>query len=190
LNEHIVTELIRAGLKRYHCNLEACKSYFPQVCTTHTWEEKAATLKMARDHGLSLCSGGIIGMGETWDDRIDMALTLAELGIESIPLNALMPIKGTPLQDTPQITAEDVARTVAIFRFINPTANIRLGAGRGILPKSGETVIGRGASASITGNMLTTSGTTIKEDMELLARLGLSNADEDCRQSRGTCGAR
>ena len=71
-------------------------------------------------------------MGETWDDRIDMALTLAELGIESIPLNALMPIKGTPLQDTPQISAEDVARTVAIFRFINPTANIRLGAGRGM----------------------------------------------------------
>ena len=129
---------------------------------------------------MCVCSGGIIGMGETWDDRIDMALTLAELGIESIPLNALMPIKGTPLQDTPQISAEDVARTVAIFRFINPTANIRLGAGRGILPKSGETVIGRGASASITGNMLTTAGAaTIASDMEMLKKLGLTNKPEE-----------
>jgi biotin synthase len=91
-----------------------------------------------------------------------------------------MPIKGTPLQDMPQISAEDVARTVAIFRFINPTANIRLGAGRAILPKSGATVIGRGASASITGNMLTTAGAaTISSDMQMLKDLGLTNKPEE-----------
>ena len=172
--------LKEAGVTSYHHNIETSRRNFPNICTTHTFEDKIRTIKIAQKEGMCVCSGGIIGMGETWDDRIDMALTLAELGIESIPLNALMPIKGTPLQDTPQITAEDVARTVAIFRFINPTANIRLGAGRGILPKSGETVIGRGASASITGNMLTTAGAaTIASDMEMLKKLGLTNKPEE-----------
>ena len=161
---------------------ETSRRNFPNICTTHTFEDKIRTIKIAQNEGLCVCSGGIIGMGETWDDRIDMALTLAELDIQSIPLNALMPIKGTPLQDTPQISAEDVARTVAVFRFINPTANIRLGAGRGILPKSGETVIGRGASASITGNMLTTAGAaTIDSDMQMLKRLGLTNNPEEAQ---------
>ena len=168
-----------AGVTSYHHNIETSRRNFPNICTTHTFEDKIRTIKIAQNEGLCVCSGGIISMGETWDDRIDMALTLAELDIQSIPLNALMPIKGTPLQDTPQISAEDVARTVAIFRFINPTANIRLGASRGILPKSGETVIGRGASASITGNMLTTAGAaTIDSDMKMLKRLGLTNNPE------------
>ncbi len=171
--------LKEAGVTSYHHNIETSRRNFPNICTTHTFEDKIRTIKIAQNEGLCVCSGGIIGMGETWDDRIDMALTLAELGIQSIPLNALMPIKGTPLQDVPQISAEDVARTVAIFRFINPTANIRLGAGRGILPGSGATVIGRGASASITGNMLTTAGAaTITSDMEMLKKLGLTNKPE------------
>ena len=171
-----------AGVTSYHHNIETSRRFFPQICTTHTYDDKIRTIKIAQQEGMCVCSGGIIGMGETWDDRIDMALTLAELDIQSIPLNALMPIKGTPLQDTPQISAEDVARTVAIFRFINPTANIRLGAGRGILPKSGETVIGRGASASITGNMLTTAGAaTIDSDMQMLKRLGLTNNPEEAQ---------
>ena len=171
-----------AGVTSYHHNIETSRRFFPQICTTHTYDDKIRTIKIAQQEGMCVCSGGIIGMGETWDDRIDMALTLAELDIQSIPLNALMPIKGTPLQDTPQISAEDVARTVAIFRFINPTANIRLGAGRGILPKSGETVIGRGASASITGNMLTTAGAaTIDSDMKMLKRLGLTNKPEEAQ---------
>ena len=177
--------LKEAGVTSYHHNIETSRRNFPNICTTHTFEDKIRTIKIAQKEGMCVCSGGIIGMGETWDDRIDMALTLAELDIQSIPLNALMPIKGTPLQDTPQITAEDVARTVAVFRFINPTANIRLGAGRGILPKSGETVIGRGASASITGNMLTTAvAATISSDMEMLKRLGLTNNPEEAEFER------
>ena len=177
--------LKEAGVTSYHHNIETSRRNFPNICTTHTFEDKIRTIKIAQKEGMCVCSGGIIGMGETWDDRIDMALTLAELDIQSIPLNALMPIKGTPLQDTPQITAEDVARTVAVFRFINHTANIRLGAGRGILPKSGETVIGRGASASITGNMLTTAGAaTISSDMEMLKRLGLTNNPEEAEFER------
>ena len=172
--------LKEAGVTSYHHNIETSRRNFPNICTTHTFEDKIRTIKIAQKAGMCVCSGGIIGMGETWDDRIDMALTLAELDIQSIPLNALMPIKGTPLQDMPQISAEDVARTIAIFRFINPTANIRLGAGRGILPESGATVIGRGASASITGNMLTTAGAaTIASDMQMLRKLGLTNNPEE-----------
>ena len=177
--------LKEAGVTSYHHNIETSRRNFPNICTTHTFEDKIRTIKIAQKEGMCVCSGGIIGMGETWDDRIDMALTLAELDIQSIPLNALMPIKGTPLQDMPQISAEDVMRTIAIFRFINPAANIRLAAGRGILPESGATVMGRGASASITGNMLTTAGAaTISSDMEMLKRLGLTNNPEEAEFER------
>ena len=118
-----------------------------------------------------------------------MAISLQELGIESIPINALMPIPGTEMEGRPQLPAEDILRTIAFFRFINPTANIRLAAGRKLLPQNGATAFQTGASASITGNMLTTSGTTIKEDMQMLRDLGLTNKDEDCAVATGTCGA-
>ena len=114
-------------------------------------------------------------MGETFEDRLDMAISLFELNIMSIPINALMPIKGTALENRTQVSPEDIMRTIAMFRFINPEANIRLAAGRKILPANGENAFLCGASASITGNMLTTSGSTIKDDMEMLERLGLTN---------------
>ena len=114
-------------------------------------------------------------MGETWQDRLDMAFELQALGIKSIPINALMPIPGTPLEKQKPLASEEILRTIAIFRLINPTANIRLAAGRKLLPENGATALLHGASASITGNMLTTSGTTIKEDREMLQRLGLTN---------------
>lgn len=168
--------LKEAGVSNYHNNLETSRRNFPNVCTTHTFDDKIAAIKRAQAEGLFVCSGGIIGMGETWEDRMDMAITLAELGIKSIPINALMPIKGTPMQDVPQISAEDIERTVAIFRFINPEAHIRLAAGRGILPGSGTTVFGRGVSAMITGNMLTTAGAaTIISDRKMLDEKGLTN---------------
>ena len=116
-------------------------------------------------------------MGENFFDRIDMAFELAELKIESIPINALMAVKGTALENLPPLSAEEILRTIAIFRFINPTANIRLAAGRKLLPDNGASAFLNGASATITGNMLTTSGTTIKDDMELLKNLGLTNRD-------------
>ena len=145
------------------------------ICTSHTFDDRIRTIKAAQRAGFCVCSGGIIGMGETWQDRIDMAFTLQELGIESIPINALMAIPGTGMEGRPSLPAEDILRTIALFRFINPTANIRLAAGRKLLPDNGESALLHGASASITGNMLTTSGTTIKEDMEMIARLGLVN---------------
>ena len=163
------------GVTSYHHNIETSRRFFPEICTTHTYDDRIRTIRLAQEEGLSVCSGGIIGMGETWEDRLDMAISLAELGIQSIPINALMPIPGTPMEGRPQLSGADILRTVAIFRFINPEANIRLAAGRKLLPKNGETAFQTGASASITGNMLTTSGTTIKEDMEMLHRLGMSN---------------
>lgn len=167
--------LRKAGVTSYHHNIETSRRFFPHICTTHTYEDRIRTIRTAQEEGLCVCSGGIIGMGENWQDRLDMAFALQALGIKSIPINVLTPIPGTPLAKQEPIASEEILRTIAIFRLINPTAHIRLGAGRKLLPENGATAFLHGASASITGNMLTTSGTTIKEDREMLQRLGLTN---------------
>ena len=167
--------LRKAGVTSYHHNIETSSRFFPKICTTHTYDDRIRTIKIAQEEGLRVCSGGIIGMGEDWQDRLDMAFELQALGIESIPINALMPIPGTPLEKQKPLDSDQILRTIALFRFVNPTANIRLAAGRKLLPENGATAFLHGASASITGNMLTTSGTTIEEDIRMLARLGLSN---------------
>ena len=168
-------KLRATGVTSYHHNIETSRRFFPEICTSHTFDDRINTIKIAQAAGFNVCSGGIIGMGETWQDRIDMAFELFNLGIKSIPINALMAVKGTPLENRPPLSAEEILRTVAIFRFINPAANIRLAAGRKLLPDFGASALLHGASASITGNMLTTSGTTIKGDIELLKKLGLEN---------------
>ena len=172
MTEEQFRKLKEAGVASIHCNLETSRRYFPSICTTHTYDEKIANIKRARKAGLSVCSGGIIGMGETWQDRIDMALELKELGILSIPINSLMPIPGTPLANLPRLTEEEILRTVAVFRYINPEADIRLAGGRALMKENGKETFTAGASASITGNMLTTSGSTIRSDMEMLKGLG------------------
>lgn len=164
--------LHEAGVTSYHDNIETSRRNFPNICTTHTYDEKIATIKMAQEEGFCVCSGGIIGMGETWEDRLDMAVSLAELGIMSIPINALMPIPGTPLENLKQLSEEDILRTIAFFRYINPEANVRLAAGRALITNDGEAAFSGGASATITGNMLTTSGSTIESDKKLLQGLG------------------
>lgn len=172
LTEEQFTRLRESGVTTYHCNIETSRRYFPSICTTHTFDDKIACIKRARKCGLSVCSGGIIGMGETWEDRVDMALTLSELSIHSVPINALRPIKGTALEDAVPLTETDILRTAAIFRFILPEAYIRLAAGRIIMENSGERAFRSGANAAITGDMLTTSGNDIKTDMEMLTKLG------------------
>ena len=138
---------------------------------------KIETLKKVKAEGMCACSGGIIGMGETWEDRLDMAISLAELGIDSIPINALMPIPGTPLEHLPELSEPDILRTIAFFRYINPEANIRLAAGRALLTNDGETAFKAGASASITGNMLTTVAcATIRSDRKMLADIAVNDA--------------
>ncbi len=165
-------QLHEAGVTSYHDNIETSRRNFPNICTTHTYDEKIATIKLAQEEGFCVCSGGIIGMGETWEDRLDMAVSLAELGIMSIPINALMPIPGTPLENLEQLYEEDILRTIAFFRYINPEANVRLAAGRALITNDGEAAFSGGASATITGNMLTTSGSTIESDKKLLSGLG------------------
>ena len=167
-----------AGVKRYHHNLETSRRFFPHICTTHTYDDRIRTIKLAQAAGLEVCSGGIIGMGETWQDRIDLAFEVAALEIKSIPINILTAIKGTPLENLPPLMPEDILRTIAIFRYVNPTANIRLAAGRKFLPDGGASAFLHGASAAITGNMLTTSNTNIKSDLKLLSALGLTNKEE------------
>lgn len=178
LTEEQLQKLYEAGVRQYHHNIETSKRYFPEICTSHTYDDRIKTIKLAQKVGLNVCSGGIIGMGETWADRIDMAISLSELNIKSIPINSLMAIPGTKLEGMPPLSGDDILRTIALFRFINPEADIRMAAGRKLMPENGATAFKAGASASITGNMLTTSGTTMKDDLEILKKLGLTNAEK------------
>lgn len=165
-------ELYKSGVRHYHCNLETSKAYFPKICTTHTWEEKVENIQRAKEAGLEICSGGILGMGESWEDRIDMALSLSELQVDSIPLNMLTPIQGTPLENRKQLGENEILRIIAIFRFLNPKADIRLAAGRLLMESSGKKAFLSGANAALTGDMLTTSGNNTKQDIEMLKEIG------------------
>ena len=158
LNRDKARRLKEMGVSRYHCNLEASRGFFPRVCTTHTWERKGRPCSLAREAGLSLCSGGIIGMGETMEDRIDLALELRDLEVDSIPINILTPIAGTPLADLPPLGIEEVLTTVALFRLINPEAVIRMAGGRQQLGADQYRCFTAGANGAMVGNYLTTSG--------------------------------
>ena len=172
LGEEAFRMLREAGASRVHCNLETSRRYFPQVCTTHTYDEKIETLKAAQRAGLSVCSGGILGLGETMEDRIDMALTARALGVKSVPVNLLNPIPGTPYAHNPVLPEEEVRRVVAIFRFLIPDGDIRLAGGRGLLEDRGARCFCAGANAAISGDMLTTAGITVQRDRAMLQELG------------------
>jgi len=161
-----------AGMTRYHCNLETAPSRFHKLCTTHTVEEKITTLQAAKSLGIELCSGGIIGMGETPQERIEMAFALRDIGVNSVPINVLQPIAGTPLESEPPISQDDIFRTFAIFRIINPIAQIRFAGGRAAFADKMETALACGVSAAIVGDMLTTIGSNVNEDFETFRRLG------------------
>lgn len=172
LDEEQFRKLKAVGITSIHNNLETSRRYFPHVCTTHTFDEKVATIKAAQRAGLSVCSGGIMGIGETMEDRIDMALELRELGIKSVPVNFLCAIKGTPFENNKQITDDEALRIIALYRFILPDAYIRLAGGRILLKNSGRKCFESGANATISGDLLTTTGTTIDKDMSTLKDLG------------------
>lgn len=172
LNERQFRKLKEAGAARVHNNLETSRRNFPNVCTTHTFEDKVEAIRAAQAAGLPVCSGGIMGLGETAEDRIDMALTLRELGIKSVPVNMLNPIPGTPFEHNTKVTQDELHRIVAVYRFILPTASIRLAGGRGLLPDQGKSCFTSGANAAISGDMLTTAGISPKTDLELLNELG------------------
>ncbi len=176
LEEEEFRKVKEAGAVRVHNNLEASANYFPNVCTTHTQKDKINSLQAAEKAGLSICSGGIMGLGESMEDRIDLAFTLRELGVQSVPVNMLNPIPGTPYENNPRLTEEEMCRIVAVFRFILPKAFIRLAGGRGLMQDQGRRCFQSGANAAITGDMLTTAGITIQKDMEMLEELGYQAA--------------
>lgn len=174
LNKEQLAQLRRSGVERYHCNLETAPSYFPELCSTHTTEEKIRTIRWAQEAGMQVCSGGIIGMGESMEQRIELAVTLRDLGIRSVPLNVLNPIKGTKLENIPALGDDEALKSFAIFRIINPEADLRFAGGRILIKHLERRLLHSGVSASIMGDMLTTSGSEIDRDKEMLAEEGFT----------------
>lgn len=170
-------DLKAAGVVRYHHNLETSREFFPNICTTHTWQERMDTLLAARKAGLELCCGGIIGLGESRSDRIKLALELRSVDPESIPINVLSPIKGTPLENAEALGKEEILRTIAVFRFILPHSTLRMAAGRKSLGANGRDAFLSGANALISGDLLTVSGTTNEDDLAMLKELGFAIQD-------------
>lgn len=167
-------KLMDAGIKRYHCNLETSSRFFPELCSTHTTEDKLETLRAAKEVGMEVCSGGIIGMGETMEDRIDLAFQLRELGIKSIPMNILNPIPGTPLEGRETMEDDEILTTIAVYRFINPDAYLRFAGGRILIEHLEAEAMKAGINAAIVGDMLTTPGPKLLDDMEKVKQLGFS----------------
>jgi len=175
LNQEQVDELAEMGVHRYNHNLEAARSYFPQVVTTHTWEERWQTLTMVRDAGMEVCCGGIVGMGETVEQRAEFAAQLAELAPHEVPLNFLNPRPGTPFGDLPVMSSADALRTIAAFRLALPHTILRYAGGREITLGDLGTRDGLlgGINAVIVGNYLTTLGRPATDDLALLDELSM-----------------
>lgn len=171
LNKDQLKKLQEAGVKRYHCNMETSKDFFKTLCTTHKPEDKEKTIKAAREIGMDICSGGIIGMGENMEQRLDFAFELAELGVDSVPLNILDPIPGTPLENIPLISEEEIIRTAAMFRLILPQKSIRFAGGRKRLSQESMLrMMTGGVNGVLMGDMLTTISNTIAQDRKLFEK--------------------
>nr|WP_199291360.1 MULTISPECIES: biotin synthase BioB [unclassified Limnothrix] len=166
--------LKEAGVTRYNHNLEASEAFFPNVATTHSWQDRVATIKTLKAAGIQACTGGILGMGETWADRVDLALALRDLEVESIPLNLLNPRAGTPMGDRPKLDPYEAAKAIAIFRMILPDRILRYAGGREVVMGELQALgLKAGLNAMLIGHYLTTMGQPPEKDHEMLAELGL-----------------
>lgn len=164
-----------AGVTRYHCNMETVSAYFPSLCSTHTPADKRQTIRDAKSVGLEVCSGGIIGMGETMRQRVEFAFELKELGVDSVPLNVLNPIKGTALENTPLLGEEEIIRTAAIFRLILPKVVIRFAGGRARLSREAvKRMMRGGVNGTMIGDLLTTTGNNVADDFRLFEECGFT----------------
>ena len=173
LNEEQAKQLAQAGLKRFHHNINTCHSYYPEVCTTHSWDDRLNTCKLVKKYGMELCCGVILGMGETVEQRIEMAMELAEIEPDSIPINILMPIPETPFENYhDKIDEENVLRTMAIFKIANPKAVVRFCGGRMRLSQENqELALKTCVEGILVGNYLTTVGREPHEDLETAKKL-------------------
>jgi biotin synthase len=162
------------GVKRYNHNLEAAKSFFNKICTTHSYEDRINTAKIVKEAGLELCSGGIIGMGETIEQRLELGLSLQSINPEEVPINILIGKEGTPMFNFNVITTEEIIKTIAVFRFLMPKTIIKIAGGREIHLKDKDKIILKaGANGIITGGYLTTKGNKSHEDIEMIKEIGL-----------------
>ncbi|MCU0822646.1 MAG: biotin synthase BioB [Spirochaetes bacterium] len=174
LTRETAVMLKKAGLKRYHHNLETAESFFTEICTTHPYKDRITTLKIAKEAGLEVCCGGIFGIGESPLQRIEFAYTLKNLEIDSIPMNFLNPIPGTPLEDQPPIHPMEILKLIAIYRFINPKTDIRICGGRGKNLRNTQALMyAAGANAVMIGDYLTVPGSNPDDDLQLIRDLML-----------------
>lgn len=173
-NQNVADRLKEAGLECYGHNLESSKRFFPKHCTTHTYEDRIETIGYLKKAGIKICSGGIIGMGETREDRCDLAFSLKEIGANVVPINILNPIKGTPFENNPPLPPMEILKTIACFRFILPRQEIMIAGGRTVNLRDMQSMIfTAGASALMVGNYLTTLNQSVEKDLQMLKDLGL-----------------
>jgi len=176
-------QLKSMGMENYHHNLECAESYFDHICTTHSYQENIDTIRNAREAGLRVCAGGILGMGESLDQRIELAITLRELGVESVPMNFLNPQAGTPFADLPPMQPLEILNNIAVFRYLLPQAEIRIAGGRQFLGDMQSMIFMAGASGVMIGDYLTTAGRQVSDDVRMLKDLRLQ-ARGDTQQRR------
>jgi biotin synthase len=188
-NQRVADRLKEAGLECYNHNLESSERFFPQVCTTHTYEERKQTIHHLKQAGIKICSGGIIGMGETREDRCDLAFSLRELGAHIVPINILNPIVGTPFAGKEPVPPMEVLKTIACFRFILPKQEIMIAGGRTVNLRDLQSLIFMaGASALMVGNYLTTLNQPVEKDLQMLKDLGLDPSwDKHGFSDQGEC---
>ncbi|MDO9585032.1 MAG: biotin synthase BioB [Syntrophales bacterium] len=174
LTEARAKQLKESGVSAYHHNLETARSYFDKICTTHDYEDDVQTVRVAKAAGLKVCCGGILGLGETWAQRVELAVTLRDLDVDSIPINFLNPIPGTRMAERPLLSPMEALKCIALFRFINPRKDITICGGREITLRDLQSwIFAAGANGLLVGNYLTTEGRDIKSDMDMIRDLGL-----------------
>lgn len=191
-SQKVADRLKDAGLECYGHNLESSRRFFPQTCTTHTFDDRLQTIAYLKKAGIKICSGGIIGMGETREDRCDLAFTLKEIGANVVPVNILNPIKGTPFENNEPLPVMEILKTIACFRFILPRQEIMIAGGRTVnLRDSQSMIFMAGASALMVGNYLTTLNQPVEKDLQMLKDLGLDPSWDShgfADQAEGGCG--
>ncbi len=165
-------QLKEAGALRYHHNLETSRKNFPNICTTHSYDDRIRTIKLAMESGFEICSGALLGLGESWEDRIDLAFELRDLDVDSIPMNFLNPIPNTPAADFPRMKPLDILKSIALFRFINPSKEIKIAGGREVNLRDLQSMIFfSGANGFMVGNYLVTKGRNTDDDIQMIKDL-------------------
>jgi biotin synthase len=173
LDEDKIRRLKEVGLARFNHNLETSERYFPKICSTHTFADRLRTIRTLKKYGIEVCSGGILGMGEEKEDRVDLAMTLRKEGVTCIPINVLNPRQGTPLENIARITPLEAIAAIAVFRLINPTATIKIAGGRETsLGDHQQLSLEAGGNGFIIGGYLTTAGNSVEKDREIARNAG------------------